>query len=90
MSMNEHETILMNAMYKSYLTQIENGKAPDKAQHVNTDKVFPPLIEKWGFSEVIRVCEILSSLKYISYMKGDNDVYWAILENNGIKYMQNR
>lgn len=82
---SEAQTALKD-FYSNYLHDIENGKDPDKALHIDNN-LLKLYVEKLGYLKAVDVCDELSMYGFLSYMDADNTIYWAKLEEKAIRYI---
>lgn len=89
MRLSSEASEALRAFYDNYLQDIKNGKEPDKASHIG-DNFLIPFVKKVGYNNAVKICKELSMYGLLSYMKADNTIYWAKIEEKGISYIEER
>ena len=82
---------LICAIYKEYLQRRKDGIPKGKAKSLGSaEDIQRTIVPKWQLGDVEDALWELDRTDLMVCQPGDNTVYYATLDNNGIIYMENR
>ncbi len=82
---------LLCVLYKNYIDRRKNGEDKSKAKMMNSSEhIFNTLLSEWKFEDVDETCRELDRAGLLNCQYGDNIVYFSVLNDNAIIYMENR
>ncbi|EHM46143.1 hypothetical protein ACR742_18205 [Flavonifractor plautii] len=82
---------LICALYKEYLQKRKDGKPKGEAKDLGgAEHIQQTIVPKWQLGDVEETLWELGRAGLLVCHPGDNTVYFAILADEGIIYMENR
>jgi len=82
---------LVCSLYKEYLEKRKNGESKVDAKMMgDSARIHRELMSEWTFEDVDETCCELSRAGFLDCKFGDDVVYFSVLSDTAIIYMENR